>query len=298
MLRGRLEDQAFPFREALLAIKLNPDSNLLSVASIALCLILLGFFIAGWQNLGHLVQMVRSEAEITVYMEDRAGEEEIGSAAAMLASQPGVLEVNRVTKEQALARMRDLLGKEADILEAFEGVNPFAAYLEVRVVPEYATVVAETAAHFPGVEMVRENREVLARLVSLSRAMVWVGVAVAAATGTAAMVIISHIVRLGIHARREKIETLRLLGATEWLVQAPFVAEGAILGGFGGLAFHPVHGGGVPFNICSPRPFPAFYSPGTLEGGAGSADAGPWPVGPRLRNTGQYPGGKACYLRP
>jgi len=131
--------------------------------------------------------------------------------------------------------MQELLDTEAGLLQAFDGFNPFASFFEVRVVPEQAAQVAEAAASLPGVERVRDNKEVLSRLVSLTWAVKWVGAVVTIAVGVVVMVVISNIVRLGIYSRREEIEIIKLLGASEWFVATPFILEGTIIGGLGGL---------------------------------------------------------------
>lgn len=223
----------FPFREAFLAFRTNRGPNVFSMISVALCMLMLGFFAVGWRNLEHLVELARSEAEITVYLTDSITPEQFESIVDALSSRPGVIKVSHVTREQAFARMKRLLGTEADLLDALEGLNPFSAYLEVRVVPEEAPDIAKIASSLGGVEKVRENREVLMRLISLTKLVKSLGIVITIAAGLISVVVISHMIRLGIHARREEIETLRLLGASERFIRTPFLIEGLAIG-FGG----------------------------------------------------------------
>ncbi|BDG62434.1 cell division protein FtsX [Caldinitratiruptor microaerophilus] len=227
-------DLTFPVREALLSIRLGGAVHALSVASIALSLFLVGLFTAAWLNLDHLVGLVRARAEITVYLKDGAPESAVESVRATLATRPGVRGVRRVSREEALAEMREVLGPEAAILAELEGANPFAAYLAVRVEPEAAPAVAAAAAGLPAVEYVQDNRELIGRLASLSRVATTAGLGLVAAAGVVALVVVSHVVRLSIHARRDEIETLRLIGASEGFVALPFLLEGVLTGGAGG----------------------------------------------------------------
>ena len=224
-----------PIREAALALKANRGPNLLSLISIALCVLMLGFFIIVWRNMLYLVELVRAEAEITVYLADSISPEQLGFIVTRLSSEPGVAAVEHVTREQALARMKEMLGVEAGLLEAFEGLNPFSAYLEVRVDPQKAGVIAPMVSAMSGVENVRENHEVLERLLALTRLAQWAGITLTIGTALVSVVVVSHIVRLGIHSRRDEIETLRLLGASEGFVKRPFLVEGAALGLGGAL---------------------------------------------------------------
>lgn len=229
------DDIAFPLREAVLSIRLGGAVHTLSVVSIALSLLLVGLFAAGWVNLAHLVGLVRSQAEITVYLKDGVPERDVQAAVAALARWPGVLDVRQVSREEALAEMRTLLGDESAVLEAFGSANPFAAYLAVRVVPEAAVAVAGAAGRLAAVERVQDNRELLNHLVALSRGAGWVGGGLVASAGVVALVVVSHVVRLSIHARKDEIETLRLMGASEGFVALPFLLEGLLTGGAGGF---------------------------------------------------------------
>lgn len=228
-------DLAFPLREAVLSIRLGGAAHALSVASIALSLFLVGLFTAGWVNLRHVVDLIRSRAEITVYLKDGATAPEVERARAVLLARPGVREVRSVSREEALKEMRDVLGPEAAVLAELGGLNPFAAYLAVRVEPEAAPAVAAAAAGLPVAEYVQDNRAVIERLAALSRVATVTGLGLVAATGVVALVVVSYVVRLSIHARRDEIETLRLLGASERFVALPFVMEGLLTGGAGGF---------------------------------------------------------------
>jgi cell division transport system permease protein len=86
-----------------------------------------------------------------------------------------------------------------------------------------------------GIEHVRDNREVLERLSSISGVLKVLGYLVVAAVGVTTMVIISHIIRMGIYDSREQINTLRLMGAPEGFIALPFILEGLLITLAGGV---------------------------------------------------------------
>lgn len=223
-------------QEAWRSVRLHPVTNLVSTAGIALALFTAALLMGIFWNVEHLLRLVRAEAGITVYLKDELTAQEIGAISARLMAEPHVESVHHVTRSEALERMLVLLGDEERFLTAFEGENPFAGFLEVTVPPEEAGRVARFARTLSGVEAVRDNEDILARLTSLAAVTRWAGTVVAGAVGLMAVVVTSHMVRLGMYARREDIETVRLLGATEGFVAAPFLLEGTLLGTMGGLA--------------------------------------------------------------
>ncbi len=253
-----MRELPFFFKEALKSLRIHPAANAVSVLSIALAILSLGLVIGGWANLEHALEVTRAEAEIVVYLAedmDVSGAEALGER---LIAEGGATRVRTVAPEETVDRVQALLGPDFDILEILEGFNPFSPSLEVGVDPEEAQAVAGFARGLPGVDLVRDNEEILAPLAALARAARWIGLAASVGVAFVTLILVSHIVRLGISARREEIETLRLLGASEWFVSLPFLLEGGMLGGLGavvclavllpgGPALYRLLGGYMPF---------------------------------------------------
>ncbi len=145
-----------------------------------------------------------------------------------------------ISKEQALVRFRREFADLASTAAAV-GDNPFPASLEVRVqrtaeADGRADALLRRVATLPGVADVRYDRAWLSKvgagLDSLRRA----GLVLALLMAVAAAVTVAAVVRLGLHARREEIEIMQLVGASVAFIRGPFVAEGLLQGGIGALA--------------------------------------------------------------
>lgn len=213
-------------------------SHLVSVFSIALLLLFLALLLSVGAQLQSMVELLRSEAEISLFLKDDVTEKEMAELSATLSKWEGVTGVHIVSQEEALGRMNNILGAKKDSLAAFEGFNPFMAYLEVSVMPEKAGEISRNASHLPFVDGVRDNQQTLDKLVRLTatlRVAEWI---TACFVGIIMMIVVSHLVNLAIVARREEMEIYRLLGAGEGFVVMPFVLQGGFMGLAGGvLAF-------------------------------------------------------------
>jgi cell division transport system permease protein len=234
----------YALRECKWGLVRGARSYAVSVVTTAAVLLAVGLILLGSRSLDALIARVREQAQITLYLKQGQDPAVIEAA---LRSLPGVTGVRLVTKDEALAQLRRDLGQDAFLLEALEGVNPLADSLEVAVVPERASDVAGAAASLAGVERVRDNRDLLARLVRVTR-FVRVGGAAFSTTllGTSLMAA-ANTARLTVYARRSEIEIRILLGAPGWFVKAPFLLEGvasgalaALLAGIGLAALYPV----------------------------------------------------------
>jgi cell division transport system permease protein len=144
-----------------------------------------------------------------------------------------------VTREQALERFRSMFRDLSSLPEDL-GENPFPASLELtlRPSPQAPAEVERLARAFAGVPGVREIQYDLLWIERLSTGIRLVRVVGAFLGGIlvlAAVFTISNVIRLTIYAREDELDIMRLVGATRAYVKGPFVTEGVIQGGLGGL---------------------------------------------------------------
>jgi cell division transport system permease protein len=88
----------------------------------------------------------------------------------------------------------------------------------------------------PGVADVRYDRQWLVRLMSAIAVIRGIGLVIGAVLTIAAALTVASVVRLALHARREEIEIMQLVGAPSAYIRGPFVMEGVIQGGMGAVA--------------------------------------------------------------
>ncbi len=210
-----------------------------AIAAIALALLVLGsLFLVTW-NANRVLGEWTAAAEFSVYLDDDATSEQRGAIEAIL-DESGVTGAREyVSKAQALARFRSEFAELAGLTDGFEG-NPFPASLEVRLLPESQTdgradELVRRVATLPGVVDVRYDREWLSGANAGLTAVRGAGTALALLMALAASFTVATVVRLGLHARRDEVEIMQLVGAPLTFIRGPFVAEGLLQGGIGAL---------------------------------------------------------------
>jgi len=119
-------------------------------------------------------------------------------------------------------------GEESKVLDLFEE-NPFSPFLEVKIDLEQTNLILGGLKVLPGIEHVRNNKDVLDRIGSLARTIRIFGALVVIAVGISTLVIVSHMIRQGVEQNKGQISTLRLLGAPEIFIGTPFLLEGLFL---------------------------------------------------------------------
>jgi cell division transport system permease protein len=147
--------------------------------------------------------------------------------------------VHYISTEQALERFQQNFPDLQGIIENIE-INPFPASFETNLAeenlsPETILRFIQAMKEMDGIEDVQFNRDWVERMQSLSRLAKAIGFFLGGILALASFFIISNVIRLNVFARKEEIEILRMVGATNLFIRVPFLLEGIILGAMGAL---------------------------------------------------------------
>ena len=221
-------------REALAAFRRSPLLSGLSVAMIALSLLVIGLFGIAAHNIRRVLDRVESRVEVVAYLRDDADFAAVESAQNEMKKVAAVREVRYVSREQALENARKELPEFQQLFGTLEG-NPLPASIEVAMHPQQGgteTVLnlARRLSQYPFVEDVQFGREWLDKVYLLRRVAGAATLVMGGSFALVAALIIGAAVRIAVFARRDEISIMRLVGATDGFVRRPFQIEGVLAG--------------------------------------------------------------------
>ena len=217
----------------------NPVMSVAATLTVSLMLLLFAFFIVTDRGLQAAVNALESKVELVLYLDDAARPSDVLALKARIEKDPAVSRVDYVTKAQALERLRELAQRKEDFTLADIGTNPLPASLEVKLANAQDT--GRLAASLKDelgrgvVTDVIDNPTVVEKLLTITRVLSVGGIAVLAMMLFVALFVIVNTVRIAVHARRDEIEIMQLVGATDWFVSWPFILEGMLVGIFGAI---------------------------------------------------------------
>jgi cell division transport system permease protein len=229
---------AFSVGRALQGIRRNALMSLAAIATMALMLLLLAGFWLLQAGLSAGVAYDEEKVEIVADLRDVPGSEAVlvvqaQALAVEVAALPEVSDVRYVSKDEALARFQARLRERGQVdLTGYLDRNPLPASLEVSLVDprDYQAVVDLLSSHDEVVEEVVEVQQLVDRLTSVTDVLRTGGVVVLVVVGFVVLFIIVNTIRLAVVARREEIEIMRLVGASDAFIRWPFIFEGAFVG--------------------------------------------------------------------
>ncbi len=263
MIKRSFFNLIYFMKESLTLFRISLLSNVFSIISTGLIFFMLAMILSGWWISTYVGRVIQGEAQMSVYFSADATQEQVDGLIADLDAVIGVDSVRLVDAEEAYANMEKILGKEAEVLQAFDD-NPFSPYLELKIQIDRLDEILESVSQISGVESVRDNQNVLDRLNQVGVVLQVLGYLIIAAVAITTLIIIAHIIRQGIYSNKDQINTLKLLGAPVLFISVPFVIEGmfiTLIGGFlaGGMTVFAIDAvytqmfGPLPFIPLPPR---------------------------------------------
>jgi cell division transport system permease protein len=227
----------YAFDEAVASLWRGRGSGAFSTATIALALVVLGAFLIVTSNLERLGTEWSSSADMSVYLNDAVTPAERTAIEGVLETGDIIVARVYVSKADALARFRSTF---ADLASSMEGLgdNPLPASYEVRLRTGADAAVDALVAkvrQLPGIADVRYDRQWLSRLVAAVSVIRGLGFALGILLALAAALTVANVVRLALHARRDEVDIMQLVGAPQMYIRGPFVMEGTLQGGLGAV---------------------------------------------------------------
>lgn len=223
-------------REALNASRRAPLLSLLGVVTIAFSLFAFGLFALVAVNIRHALRSVEQRVEVRAFVSEGTSADAIAAAMADISVFPEVAKVDYITQEGALERARRDMGEFSDVFE--EAMLP--ASLDIHLKPglrDPSTVqaVADRVKSYQFVDDVRYGEEWVRKLYQLRTIAAGTGLGLGLAFAAVSIIIIGATIRVSVLARAKEISIMRLVGATDGFVRAPFLIDGFVKGILGGL---------------------------------------------------------------
>jgi cell division transport system permease protein len=219
----------YAVRRATRAIARNPYVALVGTTTIFVAVFVTGLFAATLGGAERVVGAWAGEVQLSVYLAPGADLVAARDAAVRIAA-PYAVEA--VPGPLALERLRANLGDEAGVLEGVPA-DALPDAVEVRapgISLADARVLGDALRAVPGADEVDYGNLWLERLERFVRLARTAGLALLAALALATAVLVSNTLRLAVFARRDEIEIMKLVGATDGFVRAPFLIEGVVQG--------------------------------------------------------------------
>ncbi|WP_172650502.1 permease-like cell division protein FtsX [Rhodococcus opacus] len=227
---------SFIFSEVLTGLRRNVTMTIAMILTTAISLGLFGSGLLVVQMAGKTQQIFLDRVEVQIFLTDDISTSDPGCEGEIcktlrteLGETPSVVSVEYLNRDDAVKDATERVFKDQPELAALVSPDSFPASFKVKLSdPERFGVINEKFGTRPGVESVLNQRELVERLFSVLNGVRNAAFAIAIVQAVAAILLIANMVQIAAFTRRTEVGIMRLVGATRWYTQLPFLLEAVV----------------------------------------------------------------------
>ena len=221
----------YTLKQAFLQVFRNRTMSIASIFAITAMLLILSIFFILVINVNTAAQMIQNDYDsIEIFLEDDMTKQDAQTIVDDISVREGVDEAYYKSRETAMDEFKARWGKNAYLLDSLKE-NPLPNSIVIMISDlEKATSLAETAATYDGVEDVKFYKDTVDKLLDATRFIQLAAVVIMVFLIIVSVVVVSNTIKLTVFNRSNEISIMKYIGATNWFIRGPFLAEGIIIG--------------------------------------------------------------------
>ena len=230
----RINTFFYSVKQGFKNIARNKMFSLASMATMAACIFMFGIFYIIITNFNAEVQKIEEGVSVTVFFDKGLPESDILSIGEEIGKRVEVSRIEYVSAEDAWNDYKEIYfeGKE-ELAAGFAGDNPLANSANYQIYLNDVSMQSSLVTYLeslPGVREVKQSELVANTLSDFNKLVGYISGGIILILLCVAVFLISNTVTVGISVRKEEIAIMKLIGAADYLVRAPFVVEGVLIG--------------------------------------------------------------------
>lgn len=230
----RISTFFYTIKQGLVNIWKNKLFSLASIATMTACIFLFGLFYMIVMNFQSMVRDAESGVAVTVLFDAGISEQRIEEIGELIDARVEVSHYDYISADEAWDSFKDVYfeGNEA-AAESFAGDNPLANSASYAIYMNDISMQDTLVTYLQSIDGVREVKQsemVANTLTDFNSLIGYISAGIILILLGVAVFLISNTITVGISVRKEEIGIMKLIGATDYFVRAPFVVEGIVIG--------------------------------------------------------------------
>ena len=235
----RISTFFYTIKQGLVNIWKNKMFSLASIATMTACIFLCGLFYAIVTNFQAMVKDVEAGVAVTVFFDKDISDQRIEEIGELIGERVEVSHYEFISADEAWENYKEIYfdGNE-EAAASFAGDNPLANSASYSIYMNDVSMQGTLVTYLKSIDGIREVKqsEMVANTLTDFNSMIgYISAGIILILLGVAIFLISNTITVGISVRREEIGIMKLIGATDYFVRAPFVVEGIVIGAIGAV---------------------------------------------------------------
>ncbi|WP_433267096.1 permease-like cell division protein FtsX [Micromonospora vinacea] len=221
--------------EVLVGLWRNVTMSIAMIITMAVSLTMLGASGLMYRQVDDMKDLYYKNIEVSIFLTQEVTEQERTELQTKLDSDPLVKDVLYVNKDEAYKRFKEMYQDAPDLVNAVKPDQlPEAFRLKLNN-PEQYKDVYEQYKDTAGVEEIIDQSRLLDKIFNILTSIQNIALAAAIVMAVAALLLVANTIQVAAYSKRREVAVMKLVGASNWFIQAPFVLEAVVAGLIGSL---------------------------------------------------------------
>jgi cell division transport system permease protein len=224
--------------EVLTGLWRNVTMTIAMIITMTVSLTMLGAALLLYLQVDDMRTFFYDKIEVSIFLKSDVTDDQRSSLQTDLQNDPLVKDVHHETKQEAWERFKTQFRDAPDLVNA---TKPDSLPESFRVKLKDSKKVTEISDEFrgrDGISEIVDQQQLLSKVFGILGAMQSLAVTVAIVQGIAALLLVANTIQVAAYSKRREVAVMKLVGASNWFIQMPFVLEAVFAGLIGAvLAF-------------------------------------------------------------
>ncbi|MGI5213912.1 permease-like cell division protein FtsX [Plantactinospora sp. CA-290183] len=232
--------------EVMVGLWRNVTMTIAMIITMAVSLTMLGASGLMYLQVDAMKDAYYKDIEVSIFLDAAVTEAQRTELQASLENDPLVRAVKHETKEEAFQRFQQLFADSPDLVKAVQADKLPESFRVNLVNPEQYQQIFDRYKDTEGIDDIVDQRRLLEKIFSILGAVQTMALVSASVMAIAALLLVGNTIQVAAYSKRREVAVMKLVGASNWFIQAPFVLEAVVAGmlgaiiGFGALVLGKV----------------------------------------------------------
>ncbi|MET7468721.1 permease-like cell division protein FtsX [Micromonospora sp. NPDC005211] len=221
--------------EVLVGLWRNVTMTIAMIITLAVSLFMLGGSGLLYQKVGDMKDLYYENVEVSIFLKTDATKEQVDALGQQLGQDPLVKDSTYVNKEQAYERFQQMYADAPDLVSAVKPDQLPESYRVKLNDPEQYKAIYDKYKATEGIDTIVDQSKLLDKVFGVLSGFQNGALAIATVMAIAALLLVANTIQVAAYSKRREVAVMKLVGASNWFIQAPFVLEAVVAGLFGSI---------------------------------------------------------------
>jgi cell division transport system permease protein len=225
----------YVFNEVLVGLWRNVTMTVAMIITMSVSLTMLGASVLMYMQVDRMKSFYYGEIEVSIFLREDVTDAQSAAISQAIDRSPLVKSKTFESREQAFEKFKVLWRDSPEFIKSVGPESLPASYRVKLKDPEQYKTFASQVEGLPGIQEIVDQRQLLDKVFNIFNSIQVMALVVAAFMALAALLLVGNTIQVAAYSKRREVAVMKLVGASNWFIQAPFVLEAVVAGIIGAI---------------------------------------------------------------